>query len=258
MTAKASATALVVFGILASACATAKPAAAPPPPQPENETAAPIEDERPEEEPERTAVRPEPAPLPTTCAVESAKAGKDAKVCMVGADYAKKLCAGMYPELTLALFMKGTPWTRAYLRGDVEAWNASGGHTTSVKLAFDEEVIVLARHGAAAAGGIVMTGAQASYDVLRWDGTCVSISEGEMTMTKPPAPKAAAVPWKRLDDGARKALLESPKVKGSQDALEKACASGDEKACESASNALSTSITSHVRGGGVIVPSRLP
>jgi hypothetical protein len=79
-----------------------------------------------------------------------------------------------------------------------------------------------------------------------------------MTMTKPPSPKSAPVAWKRLDDGARKALLESPTVKGSYDALDKACASGNEKACDTASNALSHAIANHVRSGGVVVPSRLP
>jgi hypothetical protein len=253
--ASASATVLV-FGILAAACAGARPPAAPRAAAVEEPAPVLEEPTRQVEEPDRSAARPDP--MPTTCASDGTRPTKDTKVCMVGADYAKKLCAAAYPEMPLAFFMKGTPWTRAYLKGDVEAWNASGGHTTRTKLAFDEEVIVLARHGAAAVGGVVMSGAQASYDVLRWDGTCVSISEGEMTMNKPPTPKVAPVAWRRLDDGARKALLESPKVKGSQEALEKACASGDEKSCEAASKALSASIANHVRGGAVIVPSRLP
>lgn len=99
-----------------------------------------------------------------------------------------------------------------------------------------------------------MTGAQASYDVLRWDGSCVSISEGEMTTKKPPAPKTAVVPWKRLDPTARRALLASPPVKQSSDAADKACSSSDDEACEKRVRVLSSAIANHVRAGGALPP----
>ena len=42
------------------------------------------------------------------------------------------------------MFGKGTPWTRGYLRREVEAWNASGGVSSNdSKLALDEEVVTL-------------------------------------------------------------------------------------------------------------------
>lgn len=205
--------------------------------------------------PDRSAARPEPESVPTACATEGTP--KTGKVCMVGAAYTKKLCAGIYPEVALELFAKGTPFTRAYLRGDVDAWNASGGLTHRAQLAFDEEVLVLAKHDAG--GGIVMTGSQASYDVLRWDGTCVSITQGEMTMQRPPSPKPSPISWTRLDESARRALLESPKVKSSQGAIDEACTSGDAKACDRATTALSRAIAEYVRGGGSIpAPPRRP
>lgn len=217
----------------------------------------------PAEEAHEEAKADETAPLPTACGAEGAI--KDTKLCMPDRAYAKKLCSGSYPEVALSLFGKGTPFTRVYLAGDVEAWNASGGRTHRAKLAFDEEVIVLARNGAAAMGGIVMTGAQASYDVLRWDGSCVSIMDGELTTKRPPAPKPADLSWSRLEETTRHALLEAPKVKASHAALGKACVisatatTADRKACEKADKAFSQSIVESVRGGASLPsPTRRP
>ena len=207
----------------------------------------------------------EPTPLPTACAAEGSI--KDTKLCMPERAYAKKLCTGTYPEVALGLFAKGTPFTRVYLAGDVDAWNASGGRTHRAKLAFDEEIIVLATNAAAATGGIVMTGAQGSYDVLRWDGTCVSVMEGELTTKRPPAPKPADVSFSHLEETTRHALLETPKVKAAHAALGKACVvsatSGpratDKQACEKADKAFSVAIVDAVRGGAALPsPARRP
>lgn len=205
----------------------------------------------------------EPAPLPSSCEAEGTL--KDAKLCMPDRAYAKKLCGGVYPEVALGLFGKGTPFTRVYLAGDVEAWNASGGRTHRMKLAFDEEVLVLAKNGAAAMGGIVMTGAQNSYDVLRWDGTCVSIMDGELTTKRPPTPKPAELAFSRLEEPTRHALLEAPKVKARHAALGKACVisatatSADNKACDRADKAFAQAIVESVRNGAALPsPSRRP
>lgn len=203
----------------------------------------------------------EPAPIPSACGSEGTM--KDTKLCLPESSYAKKLCGGIYPEVALGLFGKGTPWTRVYLAGDVEAWNASGGLTHRAKLAFDEEVIVLGKHGSSSSGGIVMTGAQASYDVMRWDGTCVSVMEGELTTRKPPAPKPAVVPFSRLEETTRRALLSAPKVKTTHDALGKACSTvstpNDKKTCEKADKAFTQAIVDVVRAGATLpAPARRP
>lgn len=203
----------------------------------------------------------EQAPVPTACGAEGTL--HTTKLCLPEPAYAKKLCSGIYPEVALGLFAKGTPWTRIYLAGEVEAWNASGGRTHRAKLAFDEEVLVLGKHGAGAGGGIVMTGAQASYDVLRWDGTCVSVMEGEVTTRRPPAPKPADVSFSRLEETTRHALLATAKVKSTHAALFKACSalaspsasSGDKKACEKADKAFSLAIVESVRSGAAALPS---
>lgn len=200
---------------------------------------------------------PQAEPIPMACEGESTI--KDAKLCVAPKAFAKKLCSGIYPEVALSLFAKGTPWTRLWLAGDVDAWNASGGLTHRAKLAFDEEVIVLSKHGAAQTGGIMMTGSMASYDVVRLDGTCVSVMEGELTTRRPPAPKPALVPWSRLEEPTRHALLAAPKVKSTHEAFEKACNVGDKKACDKAEKAFSQAILEHVRSGlSLPEPARRP
>lgn len=213
------------------------------------------------EEAEAEAVAPEPEALPTECSSEAPI--KNTTACLPPPAFAKKLCGGIYPEVALGMFGKGTPWTRLWLAGNVEAWNASGGLTHRAQLAFDEEVIVLSHHAPGGSGGIVMTGAMASYDVLRWDGTCVSVLEGELTTRRPPAPKPASVPFGRLEETTRRALLASPKVSAAQAALEKACASrstsAQKKACDKAEKGFTKAVADFVRGGGTLpTPARRP
>lgn len=207
---------------------------------------------------EAPAAQPEPAEPPTPEAIPLACAGeagmKDGKACVMPGEFVKKLCGASYPDVTLALFSKGTPWTRAWLAGDVEAWSASGGFTSRANLAFDEEVLVLARHAAPSVGGIQMTGAGASFDVLRWDGSCVSVQEGELTTRRPPAPKQATVRWSRFEEATRRALLASQKVKATREAFDKACG-GEKAACERAEKDLAGAIATSLRTGGPTLPT---
>ena len=202
----------------------------------------------------------EPAALPTTCV------NGDAKPCLPDTDFAKRLCSGVFPEVALTLFGKSQPWTRGYLTGDTEAWNASGGKVTRSHMIFDEEVLVMARREHK--GGIVITGAAQTYDVLRWDGTCVSLEGGEMTFKKPPVPKSAPIPWRRLSEATRTALLATPKVQASQKLVQKECtgapststsAKSGTTRCDKADAAFDKSITDYVRTGGELpVPARRP
>src|SRR5262249_49658647 len=107
------------------------------------------------------ADKPEPEePFPTACS----KDGGD--TCVPPASFVKKLCAAASPEMALALFTKGTPWVRGYLARATEAWDASGGASSSDKLEFDEEVIILVKR-TPNTGGMIVSGAGGSYDVLR-------------------------------------------------------------------------------------------
>ena len=164
--------------------------------------------------------------------------------------------------MALALFAKASPWTRGYLKGDVEAWNASGGVSSGDKLLFDEEVIVLVRR-VSDAGGIQVSGAGSSFDVLRWDGTCATLSDGEMTTKAPPKPKAAKLKWKDLGEALQTKLIEDAGVAKINAERKKECKGvtmGDVNAkCVKAVDALSLAIVAYVRqGGDVPKPAALP
>ena len=108
--------------------------------------------------------------VPTSCA------NKSGGTCVPSKAFVQKLCAANFPGVALYLFANSSPWTRAYSRGKVKAWNASGGASdNSSFLEFDEEVLVLVERKADL-GGMQVSGAGASYDALRWDGSCVTLS----------------------------------------------------------------------------------
>jgi hypothetical protein len=87
--------------------------------------------------------------------------------------------------------------------------------------------------------------------------------EGELTTKRPPVPQPAAIPFERLEETTRHALLASPKVKASQEQLGKACsggdASGDKKRCDRADKAFAQTVVDYVRSGGALpMPERRP
>lgn len=183
-------------------------------------------------------------PLPTTCTAQGSR-----KACVPDAEFAKRLCSAEYPDAALSLFTQGTPFTRAYMTRDVEGWNAGGGRTHRSKLAFDEEVLVVA-HRKANANGIVMVAANGdtgSYDVLRWDGSCVSVMAEEITMSKAPKPKRSTIPWRHLEEPTKSTLLAVPKVKAGYDAWTKACDGSDSAKCTKAEASFNGAIVDFVR-----------
>lgn len=190
------------------------------------------------------------ATIPETCS----PAGSSG-LCLPPPAFAKRLCDSFHPDVALHLLKRGSPWQRGYLRAAVEAWNASGGASAQVKLAFDEEVIIV-RHRAPGAGGMIVSGATGSYDVLRWDGGCVTLDAGELTMQAPPRPKAAAVDWKYLSEATQNALLQDPKILDIYKQRRRECKGvtmGEvSKKCVVAHEALSQAIVQYVRDGGAL------
>lgn len=220
------------------------PAAAPAPEKPKEEAAKPA------------AEKAGPVEVPTTCTASDG-------YCLPPPRFVKKLCAAFRPDLALAMFAKGTPWTRAYLKGDVEAVNASGGVSSNDKLVFDEEVLVMIRRKADA-GGIQVSGAGDGFDVLRWDGTCATLSAGEITMTAPPkAAKTPKLKWQDLAETTQAKLLEDANIAKINTDRRKACKGvtmGDVSVqCVKAVDALSLAIVGWVRKGGTLpTPATLP
>jgi hypothetical protein len=195
--------------------------------------------------------KPEPPSAPeedTREAIPTECAGPDP--CVPDAGFVKKLCSGSYPDVALVLLGK-TPFARMFLRTDVDGWNADGGTSTRARLHLDEEVLVLKRR-AAAPNGIVV-GAGASFLVMRWDGNCYTLEEGELTTKRPPAVKYGPIPWRFYSERTKDALLKSPKVLSAFQKRGKECqgASTGEvsRACEVADTALSGAVVGEVRGG---------
>jgi hypothetical protein len=228
------------------------PAPAAPTPEPSSApSAAPSAAPRAESEADKPFTQ-----IPAECATPGDK------TCTPPKPFVKRLCGGFFPEVALAMFGKGTPWTRGYLRREVEAWNASGGVSSSDKLVFDEEVLIMVFRSADS-GGMVVSGSTGSYDVLRWNGTCASLMGEEVTTRQPPAPKYAKIPWKSLGEATREALLANDKVGKIAAERKKECKGatmGEVSAkCEKADSMLSTSVIDYVRSGGALpAPAKMP
>lgn len=238
---------VLVLVLVVVACGpSTKPASGPEP----GASAAPAASSAPA--PEVKAPEPAPEPFPTKCA------SSDGGVCAVGDAFADRICKVQLADVGLALFAKGSPWTRGYLTRNTEAWNASGGGSARNKMLFDEEVVILRKRAASA----MMVGQGGSYDAVRWDGSCVTLAEEEVTLKKPPKAKASPITWKYLDAPTRDALSADAKIGAAYEKRRKECkgaTSGDVSlACVKADAALSDVVIDHVRGGGAVPTPKLP
>lgn len=194
--------------------------------------------------------------LPTDCAK------KDDKVCTPPGAFVTKLCQGSYPSVAIALFAKGTPWTRGYLNRKTKAWNASGGASESDFLEFDEEVLIL-RKRADDMGGMQVSGAGGGYDALRWNGGCVTLAKEEVTLKLPPKAKNAKVEFRLIDEAMRDVMRQDEKVDAAFKARQKECKGATmgtvSDKCIKADVSLSNKVVDYVRNGGSVgKPERLP
>jgi len=241
---------VMMASLLVVSCGGSAPPAAPPPAAAAEASAEPAA--APAAEKEKPFTK-----LPTECA------DKDAKMCLPPADFVKRLCSSSYPDVALAMLAKGTPWVRGYLRvKSAEAFNASGGVSSDNKLVFEEELLLLT-HRVADTGGMTVSGAGGSYDVLRWDGSCASLQDEEVSLTGSSTPKAAKVVWKTLDEKVQTALLADDKINKTYLARRKECKGatiGDVSLkCEKLDDQLSAVVVDYVRKGGPVpAPPRLP
>ncbi len=239
---------LPLLPLLLAACGS------PPPPT----AVAPAQSAAPEASAAPVSAEDKPsATLPTAC-----EPGSD-KVCLPPPGFVKRLCANFFPDTTMAMFAKGTPWTRAYSRVNVEAWNASGGAASSEKLQLDEELLIVAKRVPDTGGMTVSGSSGGSYDVLRWDGSCASLMADEVTLRPSPSPKFAKIPWKSLADDIQAAMIADARVGKAVVERKKECkgASTGEVSlkCVKADEALGRAVFDFVHNGGSFPPpSKLP
>ncbi len=146
---------------------------------------------------------------------------------------------------------------RMYMRGDVDGWNADGGASARARLREGEEMLVLRRRAPPASGMVVGSGG-AGYLVMRWDGNCYTLEDGEITPKRPGTPRHAPIPWRLYSEATKNALLATPKVFAAYQKRGKECkgaVSGEvTKACETADSALSAAVVAEIRGGLAIPP----
>lgn len=186
--------------------------------------------------------------IPTECATSGAK------VCTPPTLFVAKLCQSKSADLALSMFRK-TPWTRAYLRRDMEAWYTGARHSSPMHLVLDEEVIVVASRSGGSNG--VQVSGSGSYDVYRWDGRCVSVMADEVSLRRPPVPSTPIV-WQSLTEATREALLDDHGIKVRRNQQHDRCLKNSSAPrCTEATAALVRVIAEYVRKGGKLPDTRL-
>lgn len=167
------------------------------------------------------------------------------------------LC-GTYPrpELALIMFSKKSPFTRVYMNRNMEGWYTSGQQSTSAKLIFDEELVVLT-HLKVNKNGMVIGNGATPYDVLRLDGVCSSVESEAITQKRPPSPKYALVPWQHLEKNVKDALLADGSINAAETARRKECKGTTSLGvvspkCAGADDRLSKAVVDFVKNGGEV------
>lgn len=183
--------------------------------------------------------------------------GEGALDCMPPSRWVDKLCGGVHPEVALHMFRGGSPWKRVYSRARAPAYNGAGGPSLSdERVEKGEELIALRRNsdGRGSAAGEMSVGDTAGYDLLRWNGSCVTLHDGEYS-TKPPRRREhAKVEWRWLGDEVRTALTSDGTVKEAYVARRKECKGATfgqvSKKCIEREVSLVSAIVDYVRSGG--------
>ncbi len=124
------------------------------------------------------------------------------------------------------MYMMGPqqPWTHRYVRAkEAQAVNPISERVGEVPLTFGEEIIILRYKTGATEGGIQVSGTE-RYEVLRWDGSCASLQEGEFVERMPAQQLRYVAPtWQRLGDKYRAALMQSSAVAEAEETRKADC-----------------------------------
>jgi len=205
---------------------------------------------------EDSAPPPDPGAIPEKCAD-----GQADGICAPPRSFVQTLC-GAYPkpELALVMFSKKSPFTRVYMNRNMEGWYTSGTQSTSAKLIFDEELVVLTHLKVNKNGMVIGTGGT-PYDVLRLDGVCSSVESEVITHKRPPSPKYALVPWQHLEKNVKDVLLNDANIANAETTRRKECKGTTSLGvvspkCAGADDRLSKAIVDYVKNGGEVPPPK--
>jgi hypothetical protein len=195
--------------------------------------------------------------IPKRCA----KGKKHKNECVPPPGWVRRLCEDVYPDVALHMFRPGTPWKRLYMVSRAEPFNASGGASLlGDKLEPGEEVIALKRRDGNSG---VQVGDTSGYDVLRLNGSCATIHDGDFSAKKPDDVVYSKLEWRRIGLPLRNALEASPDVSAAYEARRKACKGqnlGTVAAdCERNDRALADEVVRYVLAGKTLPPpEKLP
>lgn len=116
------------------------------------------------------------------------------------------------------------PWTHRYVRAkEAQAVNPINERVGEVPLTFGEEIIILRYKTGATNGGMQVSGTE-RYEVLRWDGSCATLQDGEFVDAIPKQQLRYVAPtWQHLGEKYRAALMESSQVAEAEEAKTAAC-----------------------------------
>jgi hypothetical protein len=177
--------------------------------------------------------------------------------CLPPSKWVDKLCSDVHPEVALHMFRGGSPWKRVYARQRAPAFNGAGGPSVSdERVEKGEELIALRRNsdGRGSSAGEMTIGDTAGYDLLRWNGSCVTMHDGEYSTRAPRRREHARVEWRWLGDPIRSALTSNGTVKDAYVARRKECKGvtfgSVSKKCVEREDSLVAAIVDYVRSGG--------
>lgn len=176
---------------------------------------------------------------------------KQGELCLPPAHLVDRLCRAAHVGTAIRLFAKSSPLKRGYVRmREVRAANLRGGPVGDANLTFAEEVLILAQHGGS---GEIKVSGTGGFDVLRWDGTCATLSDDELVMQVPAPPRHAQFAWKYIDDSIQEALLQNETIRSAQANERKRCrgmsASQRSASCREAAERLNERIVVAIRTG---------
>jgi hypothetical protein len=210
---------------------------------------AKVSDEAPSQEPaEKKKV------LPWRCK-------KSKPPCSPPPTFVSRLCENVYPDVALHMFKPGSPWRRFYMLHNAEPFNASGGMSLlGDKMRRGEEVIALKRRNPR--NGVQVSDI-AGWDVLRWNGACATIHDGEFSEDPPNELGHARVEWKSLGLDIRNAFEAKPDFEALYEERRKSCKGitiGRVSAeCEENDKRMADEIVRLVRAGAQLPqPSKIP
>jgi hypothetical protein len=144
--------------------------------------------------------------LPTECVAMKG-------MCFPPSSFVDRLCKRNHPDVAVYMMGPGQPWTHRYVRvAKAQAINPITGRVGVSKLTFGEEIIMLRYREGITEGPIKVSGTQ-RYEILRWDGSCAALEEGEFVKWIPAPQKRYVVPtWTRISDTYQQLLLQHSAV----------------------------------------------